>query len=266
MKLAWVTDPHLNFLGIESIRSFCDDLKNHDSDAVVITGDIAEATSIELCLSLLGTLVKKPIYFVLGNHDFYHGSVGDVRCTVSRLVDKYDNLFWMNKYPWQELLPNVGIVGADGWYDCRSGSFITSPFVLSDFRLIQEYKDTYLSKEDILIVSNEILQPSLQHTAQFLDEALNKYDHVFFITHVPPFTQLSRYKDGPSESDALPFFSCVSLGEVILDAKEKHPNKTITILAGHTHFSAELHVDNMHGYVASAEYGFPAVYKTITVE
>ncbi len=48
----------------------------------MISGDIAEATSIELILKEMASTIQKPIYFVLGNHDYYRGSINDLRSTV----------------------------------------------------------------------------------------------------------------------------------------------------------------------------------------
>ena len=51
---------------------------------MVITGDIAESDSLGTSLMVMDALVGRPIYFVLGNHDFYHGSVAATRSAVAR--------------------------------------------------------------------------------------------------------------------------------------------------------------------------------------
>ena len=265
MKLAWVTDPHLNFLTLPLIHEFCNKLNSHSADGIIITGDIAEAPTITKFLEIIANIIHKPIYFVLGNHDFYHSCIDDVRREVIDVSNKYDNLHYMTDSGVVELTQETALLGHEAWYDCRSGSFITSSFVLTDFSLIDEYKYSGRSKEDIFRISNEITQPALQHCGYYLKEALNNYDEVIFITHVPPFVRMCAYRDKPSETDALPFFSCASLGDLIVSIKDDFPEKTLTILAGHTHYAASFHLEKIHGYTGAAEYGEPKVYKTLTI-
>src|SRR5206468_12511923 len=85
-RLAWVTDPHLNFLAPDGVAEFCADLAAAGPDAVLVGGDIGEAPNLEHYLRVLDWSVECPVYFVLGNHDFYRGSVRDVRARVAELA------------------------------------------------------------------------------------------------------------------------------------------------------------------------------------
>ena len=78
-NLAWITDPHLNFLDQEAVYSFCAALAQEKADAFLITGDIGEAPNVAVYLNILDNHLGRPIYFVLGNHDFYRGSIAQVR-------------------------------------------------------------------------------------------------------------------------------------------------------------------------------------------
>lgn len=75
MKLTWITDVHLNFLKKDERIDFYHTLIVTDSNGVVISGDIAEAISIELILKEMASTIQKPIYFFLGNHDYYRGGL-----------------------------------------------------------------------------------------------------------------------------------------------------------------------------------------------
>ena len=70
MKLTWITDVHLNFLEKDKRMDFYQMLIATDSDGEMISGDIAEATSIEPILKEMVNATQKSIYFVLGNHDY----------------------------------------------------------------------------------------------------------------------------------------------------------------------------------------------------
>ena len=94
MQLAWVTDIHLDFLTAEQTDRFFAEIVETGADGVVVTGDIALATTIVGLLRQMGGAVKRPVWFVLGNHDFYGGSIATVRAggqatvTVNRLTGR----------------------------------------------------------------------------------------------------------------------------------------------------------------------------------
>jgi 3',5'-cyclic-AMP phosphodiesterase len=78
-RLAWFTDLHLNFLSDKDAKAFCAALASTEADCFAISGDIGEARSVQRYLRLLENSLQRPIYFVLGNHDFYGGSIASVR-------------------------------------------------------------------------------------------------------------------------------------------------------------------------------------------
>lgn len=86
MKLAWLTDIHLNFLDADERKRLYQEIINTKCDGVLISGDIAEAPSIKNILQELAIFIKKPIYFVLGNHDYYRGQVGEVSIEMTALT------------------------------------------------------------------------------------------------------------------------------------------------------------------------------------
>jgi len=68
MRLAWITDPHFNFLPRFGARVFGQYVaKKTDCDAVVLTGDIAEFKSLDKASEDFAEGLDKPVYFVLGN-------------------------------------------------------------------------------------------------------------------------------------------------------------------------------------------------------
>ena len=78
MRLAWLTDIHLNFLAADERQDFLRLLAER-CDAVVVSGDIGESPDITHLLEEMEDALQKSIYFVLGNHDFYKGSIARTR-------------------------------------------------------------------------------------------------------------------------------------------------------------------------------------------
>jgi predicted MPP superfamily phosphohydrolase len=100
-RLAWITDVHLNFVRPAGLDAFCATLADAAPDAVLLGGDIGEAHNVALYLDALETRLGCPVYFVLGNHDFYGGTVAGVRQKIERLCAALPNLVW---------LPRAGVV------------------------------------------------------------------------------------------------------------------------------------------------------------
>jgi predicted phosphohydrolase len=140
-RVAWTTDIHLEFLGDSAaIGRFCQSIADTDPDIVLIGGDIAVAPSIGKSLLLLENYLQRPICFVLGNHDFYNGSISHVRSVVTRLTRQSPWLRWLSISGIIELTPNTGLLGHDGWADGRLGNSARSRVVLNDYLLIRELK------------------------------------------------------------------------------------------------------------------------------
>jgi predicted MPP superfamily phosphohydrolase len=79
MRLTWLTDIHLSFLEDQQLDRLLKRLSAKNSDAVIISGDIGEADNLHHYLGALSAALKPPIYFVLGNHDYYRGTIEYVR-------------------------------------------------------------------------------------------------------------------------------------------------------------------------------------------
>src|SRR5688572_13250715 len=132
-RVGWATDIHLNFLSNARIAAFCGEISNSEPDVFLIAGDISEAPSLEKHLRLVAEHLQLPIYFVLGNHDFYRSSVAEVRANARALGG---NLHWLPSAGVVALTETTALVGHDCWGDGRLGNARQSPIVLNDFLLI----------------------------------------------------------------------------------------------------------------------------------
>jgi Icc protein len=81
-RIAWLTDIHLDFLSPQKVKAFCRNIVEHNPEAVLIGGDIGDARTIKVYLRILEDELCRPIYFVLGNHDYYRGSIAGVRTAI----------------------------------------------------------------------------------------------------------------------------------------------------------------------------------------
>jgi predicted phosphohydrolase len=230
VRATWLTDVHLNFLRPLALRAFFDRIKAEHPDVVLITGDIAEAHSVEHFLDQLAAHVGTPIYFVLGNHDFYRSSIHQVRSALAR---RRGPARWLPVSEPVRLTDRMAMIGVDGWGDARCGD-LTSKVQLSDWQLIEEFAATRYDRPARI----RLLQEFGATEAAALRAALARTpasEELLVLTHVPPFPEACIYNGVPSEPAWLPWFTCVSTGEVLLEHAERHPETSITVLCGHSH-------------------------------
>ncbi len=68
---------------------------------MLLGGDIGESTDLAFYLKALDARLERPIDFVLGNHDYYHGSgIEEVRRRVVDLCRELTRLNWLSAPAW----------------------------------------------------------------------------------------------------------------------------------------------------------------------
>jgi predicted MPP superfamily phosphohydrolase len=237
---------------------------------VAISGDIAESRDVCRYLRSIEEIVQKPIYFVLGNHDFYRGSIPEVRTMVAGLAGESECLKYLTAMQVVELTPGTAIVGHDGWADGRFGDFRRSSVILSDHTLIAEiarwFDGSRLDKNNLLRTMAAMADEAAAHFATVLKEAAAKYPNVIAVTHVPPFREAAWYRNQISSDDFLPYFACKVAGEIIQAVMREHPDSKLLVLCGHTHGGGEIQpADNIRVLTGEAEYGRPRVNRILEV-
>jgi predicted MPP superfamily phosphohydrolase len=264
-KLAWVTDIHLNFLRKEEIKEFCQKLIKSSPEALLITGDISETPHLEKHLNLLAENLQFPIYFVLGNHDFYFGEVAQVRQDMTKLTNSSALLKWVPALGIVELTKTTCLVGHDGWGDGRFGNYENTPVFLNDFLLISDL--VVSDSRELIKKLNQLGDESANFLADILPKALAQYEKVILITHVPPFKETCWHRGNVSNDDYLPFFSCKAVGDVLYNVMSKYTEKKMLVLCGHTHGVGQAQIlPNLLVKTGGAIYGKPELQEIIVAE
>lgn len=259
-RVAWLTDVHLNFLDNEAIARFLEELGQLDADALLVSGDVGEAHSVCDYLRQIDDAFGRPIYFVLGNHDFYRGSIRAVRRNVFELAQQRATLNYLSTAEAFELADDVGLVGHDGWADGRLGNYDRSLIMMNDYLLIEELAP--LSKRARLTKLHELGDEAADHIRRVLPAALERWTRVYLVTHVPPLREACWYKGEPSDDEWAPHFTCQAMGRAILDLMAQHPGNELTVLCGHTHSSGQCQpLPNVTILTGGAEYGQPEVQR-----
>jgi len=291
MKAAWATDIHLRFVDPDEREVFYRELIESECDVILLTGDLGgecdlqdgqreplAETETAADLKELAEAVRRPIYFVLGNHDYYRSSFAAVRQAVHDLCQGSDFLHFVQQEGVAALTETTAIVGHECWGDAGWGDFLASQAMLSDWKVIWEPKqywkradptaDLAASKLTMADLDQSALAAELQrlgqeaadHLRKALPDALARYEDVLVLCHAPPFLQSipRRWRGHPD--DCWPTMVCRAAGEVLLEVAPQYPDRQLQILAGHTHDAQRFRVTkNMTMSIGAAEYMAPCI-------
>jgi hypothetical protein len=264
MKLIWISDPHLEFLPLGEVDTFLRALAGHRPDAFLITGDISTASFMRWHLTDLALSFSCPIYFTLGNHDFYGGSFDQVDGIVHEFCATYPQLIHLGHGEIITLHAETVLIGHRGWADGRAGMGSRSPVRLNDQRLIKNL--TALETSELFQLLGRLGDESADYIRALAPKALSQAKNLIIATPVPPFPEAALHRNKPSTPDYAPHFANVALGQALLEIAEENPEATITVLCGHTHHGAYFHpLPNLKVKVAHAEYTAPAVAEILEI-
>jgi 3',5'-cyclic-AMP phosphodiesterase len=256
MRLAWATDIHLDLAGFSAVETFLASLVEASPDALLITGDLGESGTWRRHLRAIeDRLAGKPVWFVLGNHDYYRSSIRAVRAQAA-------SERWLPARGVVLLSEDTALVGHDGWADGRFGDYAGSRVMLNDFLLISEL----VSPSPILRRHKleELGDEAAAHFRHWLPVAANRRKRVLIATHVPPFREACWHEGRISDDDWLPHFSCAATGRALAEAAEANPSTEFLVLCGHTHGAGYVRIlPNLEVFTGGAEYGRPSLQRVL---
>lgn len=275
-RLSWATDIHLDQCEPAAFDAFIEALKAEAPDGICLTGDLSEAPRLQADLERVADAVGVPVYFVLGNHDYYHGSIAEVRQAMTRLSKQHPLLHWLpaTAEAGIALGKHTRLIGHGAWGDGGNGKVQESWIRLQDFRKIAELSaangdtDQLSAEERKARPISKALIDSLrqlgQEAADFLRPrlllALQEAPQVFLLMHPPPFREACLYGVDMADDHWAPHFTCKAVGDLLIEVMAQRPQQQLTVLAGHTHnvYDAFVH-PNIRVCVGAAEYGHPGL-------
>lgn len=270
MKLAWATDIHLDC--VENCEESIDKLRraSESAEAIVLSGDISVGHSLIGHLNILEDILQKPIYFVLGNHDYYFSNILDVRKRVADECRRLSFCRYLGALPFVKLGPTSVMIGSDGWYDAYNGDPSKSEFIMSDWVKIADFKPAIrnnmfgkqIDAGIVMQISREICKASVTHIVRGINATVANVDNIIIVTHVPPFEEAytnEKYKDIPPRH-ITPWYTSRMMGEMLKTAAKTYPHVQFTVLSGHTHgqFEGDI-LSNLRVKVGKSQYGAPQI-------
>jgi len=262
MRCVWLTDIHLNFLQPEQIAAFYDRIAAAEPDAVLVSGDISVGATCGTLMDQLGERLQRPVYFVLGNHDFWERGSAEQWEAMSLLTEVSTFAHWLPAVGVAELTPTVGLVGHDGWYDGRAGDYDNSEVMMNDWVRMSDF--AYQGRAGRLATMQGLAKQAADHIAQVLPVALARYPEVVCVTHVPPFPESAWHDGRYSDDQWQPFTTSTVMGDVLREVMAARPDRSCTVLCGHTHGSGVYDAaPNLTVRTGAAVYREPALQPVI---
>ncbi len=107
-KLLWLSDLHLERVSDQEKERFLERLRRAHYDAALITGDISTSTHLTRHLREISEACgDRKVYYLLGNHDYFHGSLREVDQAVTDLSRSHRNLVPLGHGEIIELSPDT---------------------------------------------------------------------------------------------------------------------------------------------------------------
>ena len=262
MRAAWLTDIHLDGVPSATLEAFHNSLLEADPDIVLVGGDIGMAATFPSHLETMQAKLQRPIYFVLGNHDFYGGSIAKVRRQAAELSERSPNIRWLPKAGVVGLTDQTGLVGHGSWADGRLGNTVRSTVLLNDYVRIRDFIP--LAQLPRFEKLGELGDEAAAFFESVLAQAAERFSQVIVLTHVPPFKEAAWHEGRTSDDDWLPHFACKAVGDVLVRVMQAHPECRATVLCGHTHGEGEARItENLLVRTGPATYGKPTLQSVL---
>ncbi len=263
--LLWLSDLHLDRLEYREQKQFIRQLLVARYDACLITGDLSNAAYLEWHLEQISKAgAYRPVYFVLGNHDYFGSSFANVESILTRVCARHTNLVPLGHGEIVALSEATALIGHRGWYDGRAGAGDKTPIECPDRTQIDDFSG--LGRRDFFEKLEILGRDSAKYIRQVLPVALRSYSNVMIGTHVPPFTQALNHQERFCDWNRQPYFANRAAGNAIWGMAQKCSNQNITVYAGHSHAPVSLCLGhNLSIHVAEASHGRVSVGQLLKI-
>jgi len=173
---------------------------------------------------------------------------------IRELCKECPNLIWLTDSNVIDLNHEVGLIGTEGWYDAQLGNSNYLKYTLDRF-LVKEFR-TLPSLEEQIASFRDLAEQSCKFLEDKLEKALAQdFKTIYIMTHFPPWKEATRDVGKLLEKFWLPYNVNYGLGQMIERVMKERKKRNVTVLAGHTHTDAWIHVArNIECKVNKAKY------------
>jgi predicted MPP superfamily phosphohydrolase len=262
----WLSDTHFDHTGDPGVIALAEEIVKVNPTGIFVTGDIATSDKFVYYLSALEKITQRPIYFVLGNHDYYGSSFENTEKKAINVSSISTHIKYLGNVSYMNIGQQTAVLGVDGWYDALNGSWRTAQQTakLSDWTLIGDFVKCK-SMESIVALSKKRANEQVTSLMAKIKAATRYAKNLIILTHVPP-VQMCDQVTTLDINTLVPFFTCRMLDDLMMQAAASYQNKSFMVLAGHTHLSGTSKPANNLMYMTpTIEYGHPVISRIVQV-
>ena len=135
MNLQILSDLHLEFHG-KKWRAFVESLDPRGVDVLVVAGDLCTLPMLRHVIASLCTRYAEVVY-VLGNHEYYDFSPGDVDSSLTSIRDARPNFHWLQNEVVE--IAGIRIAGTSLWFRDQPSN-LAHEHAMNEFALIRGFK------------------------------------------------------------------------------------------------------------------------------
>lgn len=242
MTIAWITDLHLE--GGSDLDRIVDALRNQPLELILSSGDLCDGELFVDYIRELRERLGVPIYFVLGNHECYGGSIERGR-EAARTLGEEEGMTYLTEVDGVLLADDLLLIGHDGWVDGREGDYLNSPVQSGDVAEISDFAS--LRPMERLLRLQELADRAIIEIEERLETAFERCDRVVLLTHIPPCKEAAQYQGRIADSIWGPHFVCRALGDRLRKEMHRRPDQRLLVLCGHAHYVSEVDLlPNLH--------------------
>jgi predicted phosphodiesterase len=268
IKPLWITDPHLDHLqekdpgALDRLGAVLDRL---GVTHILLGGDIADSRTFADHLRRFAGAAGRPIFFVLGNHDYYFSSVASMEDAASSI--NIPGVTFLHRAGTVDLGGGTALLGRGGWGDARCGDMedfvvLTDYAAISDLAATIDLRDFWVNgfreRNSLVSVLQRLGEESAAALEKDLDSALfsGLYSRVLILTHVSPFRETCTRREGPGDDRGYPAFLWNAMSLRLVNAARNNPGVDFLVLSGHTHSASYGKITgNLRAWSSYAEYG-----------
>ena len=244
----WLSDLHVDRLAPSAINSLIGRILAANSDGIWITGDIGEPPTNWNFLKALAAQCRVPIYFVLGNHDYYGQSIEISRVHANDISTLYSHVHYLTLQTPILLKNHVLLIGMDAW--ANTGEVGLTQLTWDSEAIIDlKANNRTLLKSIMNDLAEQDANLLLAKCRQGITQNITE---VRVLTHIPPFippTDLALPK--PLQQNRSVFYSC-ALNRAITILNDEYPHIYFYFHSGHVHRLLTYKIDGTQGKVIAA--------------
>lgn len=236
MKIALISDTHWDKCDTLTWQKKMAALMRLEVEALVHCGDIAEPPTLLAALDFWEAEANFPMYFALGNHDYYGKHIQSQQRFLRRWCGDKRRVHYLSSLPGLSNQASI-LMAIDSWYDAYGITGEQSERFFFDKAFIKDFET--LNCGQIIDLLKSLWQQQLQELSAKVEQAIGLgISSINILSHIPPL-QVKQRALFPRQKEAMGLFTSQLLASQIFKWAEAHSAIDWHLICGHWHIETQ---------------------------